>query len=70
MAAVCCVLGNVMKLAERVNRVSPSLTLAIDAKAKAMKAEGLDVCSFSAGEPDFDTPAHIVHAAKSALDQG
>lgn len=59
-----------MRLAERVNRVSPSLTLAIDAKAKAMKAEGLDVCSFSAGEPDFDTPAHIVHAAKMALDQG
>ncbi|MEO1208968.1 MAG: pyridoxal phosphate-dependent aminotransferase [Cyanobacteria bacterium J06638_20] len=59
-----------MRLAERVNRVSPSLTLAIDAKAKAMKAEGLDVCSFSAGEPDFDTPAHIVHAAKAALDQG
>ncbi|MBE9102187.1 pyridoxal phosphate-dependent aminotransferase [Vacuolonema iberomarrocanum] len=59
-----------MKLAERVNRVSPSLTLAIDAKAKAMKAEGLDICSFSAGEPDFDTPAHIVHAAKAALDQG
>jgi aspartate aminotransferase len=59
-----------MRLAERVNRVSPSLTLAIDAKAKAMKANGLDVCSFSAGEPDFDTPSHIVHAAKTALDQG
>lgn len=59
-----------MKLAERMNRVSPSLTLVIDAKAKAMKAEGVDVCSFSAGEPDFDTPAHIVHAAQAALDQG
>jgi len=67
---VCSVLGNVMRLADRVNRVSPSLTLVIDAKAKAMKAEGLDVCSFSAGEPDFDTPAHIVNAAKTALDQG
>ncbi|MGQ4650217.1 aminotransferase class I/II-fold pyridoxal phosphate-dependent enzyme [Lyngbya aestuarii] len=59
-----------MKLAARVSQVSPSLTLAIAAKAKAMKAEGLDVCSFSAGEPDFDTPAHIKTAAKQALDDG
>ncbi len=46
------------------------MTLAISAKAKAMKADGLDVCSFSAGEPDFDTPQHIREAAKTALDQG
>jgi aspartate aminotransferase len=59
-----------MELAARVSQVSPSMTLAISAKAKAMRAEGLDVCSFSAGEPDFDTPAHIVAAAKRALDQG
>ncbi|HAX86560.1 MAG TPA: aspartate aminotransferase [Cyanobacteria bacterium UBA11370] len=59
-----------MKLAARVGQVSPSLTLAISAKAKAMKAEGLDVCSFSAGEPDFDTPAPIKAAAKKALDEG
>ncbi|MGG6297409.1 pyridoxal phosphate-dependent aminotransferase [Leptolyngbya sp. AN02str] len=59
-----------MKLAARVEQVSPSMTLAIDAKAKAMKADGIDVCSFSAGEPDFDTPKHIVEAAKTALDQG
>lgn len=59
-----------MKLASRVSQVAPSITLAISAKAKAMKAEGIDVCSFSAGEPDFDTPAHIVAAAKTALDQG
>jgi aspartate aminotransferase len=59
-----------MKLASRVGQVTPSLTLAIDAKAKAMKAEGIDVCSFSAGEPDFDTPQHIKDAAKLALDQG
>lgn len=59
-----------MKLAARVGQVTPSLTLAISAKAKAMKAEGIDVCSFSAGEPDFDTPAHIKEAAKQALDQG
>lgn len=59
-----------MKLTSRVRHVSPSLTLAISAKAKAMKAEGIDVCSFSAGEPDFGTPAHITAAAKLALDQG
>ena len=62
--------GVSMKLAARVGQVTPSLTLAIDAKAKAMKADGIDVCSFSAGEPDFDTPKHIVEAAKTALDQG
>ena len=59
-----------MKLAARVGEVNPSLTLAIAAKAKAMKADGIDVCSFSAGEPDFDTPAHIKAAAKLALDEG
>ncbi|WP_071517368.1 pyridoxal phosphate-dependent aminotransferase [Geitlerinema sp. PCC 9228] len=59
-----------MKLSERVSQVTPSLTLAISAKAKAMKAEGKDVCSFSAGEPDFDTPEHIKTAAKEALDAG
>ncbi|NJK48512.1 pyridoxal phosphate-dependent aminotransferase [Candidatus Gracilibacteria bacterium] len=59
-----------MKLASRVGQVTPSLTLAIDSKAKAMKAEGIDVCSFSAGEPDFDTPQHVKDAAKLALDQG
>ncbi|WP_414752176.1 pyridoxal phosphate-dependent aminotransferase [Anabaena sp. CCY 9910] len=59
-----------MKLAARVSQVTPSLTLAIAAKAKAMKAEGIDVCSFSAGEPDFDTPAHIKAAAAKALDEG
>ena len=59
-----------MKLAERVSQVSPSITLAIAAKAKAMKIEGIDVCSFSAGEPDFDTPAHIKAACVKALDEG
>ncbi|MEM7065016.1 MAG: pyridoxal phosphate-dependent aminotransferase [Cyanobacteria bacterium P01_B01_bin.77] len=59
-----------MKLAARVQQVTPSMTLAISAKAKAMKTEGLDVCSFSAGEPDFDTPEHIRAAAKAALDGG
>ncbi|NEQ41454.1 MAG: pyridoxal phosphate-dependent aminotransferase [Okeania sp. SIO3I5] len=59
-----------MKLATRVDQVTPSLTLTISAKAKAMKAEGIDVCSFSAGEPDFDTPEHIKAAAQKALDLG
>ncbi|MCJ8281600.1 MAG: pyridoxal phosphate-dependent aminotransferase [Rivularia sp. ALOHA_DT_140] len=59
-----------MKLAARISQVSPSLTLAIAAKAKAMKAEGIDVCSFSAGEPDFDSPVHVKAAAKKALDEG
>lgn len=59
-----------MKLAARVNQVAPSMTLAIAAKAKQMKEDGLDVCSFSAGEPDFPTPPHIVAAAKQALDDG
>ncbi|MDB9424650.1 pyridoxal phosphate-dependent aminotransferase [Microcystis aeruginosa CS-564/01] len=59
-----------MKLASRVNQVTPSLTLAIDSLAKEMKRNGEDVCSFSAGEPDFDTPTHIKAAAKKALDEG
>ncbi|WP_206688531.1 pyridoxal phosphate-dependent aminotransferase [Cyanobacterium stanieri] len=59
-----------IKLAQRIAQVNPSITLTITAEAKAMKAQGLDVCSFSAGEPDFDTPAHIKEAAKKALDDG
>ncbi len=59
-----------MELANRIQQVAPSMTLAISAKAKAMKSEGIDVCSFSAGEPDFDTPTHIKEAAKCALDEG
>ncbi len=59
-----------MKLAKRISLVTPSMTLAVSAKAKAMAAEGLDVCSFSAGEPDFDSPAHVKAAAQKALDEG
>ncbi|MBD1827400.1 pyridoxal phosphate-dependent aminotransferase [Microcoleus vaginatus GB1-A2] len=59
-----------MKLAARVGEVPPSITLAIAAKAKAMRAEGIDVCSLSTGEPDFDTPEHVKAAAKQALDAG
>ena len=50
--------------------ISPSPTLAIDAKAKALLAAGEDVCSFAAGEPDFDTPEHIKEAAIAALRAG
>lgn len=59
-----------MKFAARIGRVQPSPTLAITAKAKQMKADGIDVVSFGAGEPDFDTPAPVVAAAKRALDEG
>jgi aspartate aminotransferase len=58
------------QLAARATALSPSLTLAIDAKAKKMKADGIDICSFGAGEPDFDTPQHIKDAAIEALRAG
>lgn len=54
-------------LSERINRVAPSATLAVDSKAKAMKAEGIDVIGFGAGEPNFPTPAPIVAAAAEAV---
>src|SRR3954465_4782490 len=59
-----------MELAQRATILSPSLTLSIDSKAKAMKAEGIDICGFGAGEPDFDTPEHIKAAAMAALEAG
>lgn len=59
-----------MDLATRVSELTPSLTLAIDSKAKALRAEGVDVFSFGAGEPDFDTPEHIKAAAIEALHAG
>ncbi len=59
-----------MKLARRVANIQPSPTLAITSKAKAMKAQGIDVVGFGAGEPDFDTPDHIKAVAKKALDDG
>ncbi|MCJ7664619.1 MAG: pyridoxal phosphate-dependent aminotransferase, partial [Desulfobacterales bacterium] len=59
-----------MKLSKRAQMIKPSPTLAITAKAKAMSAQGIDVISFGAGEPDFDTPQHIKDAAIAALQQG
>ena len=58
------------RISQRAASLSPSLTLAIDAKAKQMKAEGQDVVGFGAGEPDFDTPQHIKDAAIQALNEG
>jgi aspartate aminotransferase len=58
------------RISNRAAALSPSLTLAIDAKAKAMKAEGQDVVGFGAGEPDFDTPQHIKDACAKALADG
>jgi aspartate aminotransferase len=57
-------------LAERMQLVSESITLAVGAKAKAMQKSGIDVVLFGAGEPDFDTPAFIKDCAKTALDKG
>jgi aspartate aminotransferase len=57
-------------LADRATTLTPSLTLAIDAKAKKLKADGVDVAGFGAGEPDFDTPQHIKDAAIEALNAG
>lgn len=59
-----------MKLSKRVATVQPSATLAITARAAELKAQGVDIVSFGAGEPDFATPAHICEAAKRAIDDG
>jgi aspartate aminotransferase len=57
-------------ISRRAAALSPSLTLAIDSKAKLMKANGEDVVGFGAGEPDFDTPQHIKDACIKALNEG
>ncbi len=59
-----------MKLAKRMAKIKPSPTLAVDAKAKAMKAQGIDVVGFGVGEPDFDTPENIKNAAIKSLKAG
>ena len=59
-----------LTLSARAESLQPSLTLAIAAKAKALKADGKDICSLSAGEPDFDTPTFIRQAAAAALEAG
>ena len=57
-------------LSQTLARVKPSPTIAITGRARELAAEGRDIISLSAGEPDFDTPAHIREAAKTAIDQG
>lgn len=58
------------KISSRLDRIKPSPTLSVTQKAQELKARGIDVISFSAGEPDFDTPAHIVDAGVRALRDG
>lgn len=59
-----------MELSRKAQAIEPSLTLAITAKAKEMKERGIDVISFSAGEPDFNTPKNIINAAIKAMEDG
>ena len=59
-----------MHLSERIGRLSPSLTIAVSSLARELKAQGKDVLSFSAGEPDFDTPARIKEEAIKAINEG
>ena len=58
------------RVSKRACRIAPSLTLALTARGKKMKEEGIDVVSFGAGEPDFNTPSYINDKAKEALDKG
>lgn len=60
-------MSNSLPLSERINHVAPSATLAVDTKAKAMKAQGIDVVGFGAGEPNFATPQEIVAVAAEAV---
>ena len=59
-----------LSISKRASSIAPSVTLAIDSQAKAMRASGIDVISFSAGEPDFDTPEYIRDSGKFAIDAG
>lgn len=57
-----------MQIADRVSQIQPSLTLAINARAQELRAQGIEITSLAVGEPDFPTPAHIKEAAKAAID--
>jgi aspartate aminotransferase len=59
-----------MELAARITKIKPSATLAVNAKAQEMRAQGREVVSLAVGEPDFATPEHVTEAMKKALDQG
>lgn len=70
MRALFIVMANQIKLSTWAENIAPSPTLAVDAKAKELKAAGEDVCGFGAGEPDFDTPEFIKAACVQALSEG
>lgn len=59
-----------MKISQRAQNITPSATLALSAKAKQMKASGIDVINLSIGEPDFNTPRHVKDAAVAAINEG
>ena len=59
-----------IQISKRMEKIKPSPTLAVSAQAKAMKADGIDVVGFGAGEPDFDTPDNIKNAAIKAIEDG
>ena len=60
----------VMKVSKRAQSVPPSATMAVDTKMKELKAKGIDIVGFGAGEPDFDTPQYIKDAAIAAIKAG
>lgn len=59
-----------MRISERLSRIKPSATLAVNAKAQELRAQGREVISLAVGQPDFGTPKHVCDAAKAALDEG
>ncbi|WP_285907405.1 pyridoxal phosphate-dependent aminotransferase [Pseudodesulfovibrio pelocollis] len=59
-----------MRISDRLERIKPSATLAVNARAQELKAQGREIISLAVGQPDFGTPAHVCEAAKAALDEG
>ena len=59
-----------LKLSDRVNKVKPSFTLEMTSRAAELRSKGVDVINLSVGEPDFNTPEHIIQAGKDAMDEG
>ena len=59
-----------LNFSNRVKRVKPSFTLEMTSRAAELRAQGVDVINFSVGEPDFNTPDHIIRAGKEAMDNG
>ena len=60
----------IYKFSNRVNKITPSFTLEMATVAAEMKSKGIDVVNFSVGEPDFNTPSHIIAAGKTAMNKG